>query len=211
MGDDKPMNLLLHPDPEFCDQLLSSLGTPASLASVDEDGGFSLVALNRLCRTYFGMQPLSGITKLNLENIHRLTGSTLPETQAYLDRLLHNYRRTVAQRGPLTTETDYLTLEHETRWSRNVLTPILENGKPVRLIVTFVDITELKRTQEALERSLTSLVGGLVEYCVSCQRVQDGSGEWLTITRYMASRGDREFSHGICHKCVKKFGMGDPA
>ena len=205
------MNLLLHPDPDFCDQLLSSLGTPASLASVDEDDGFSLVALNGLCRAYFGMQPLEGITKLNQENIERLTGSTLPETQAYVGRLLANYRRTVAQGTQLMTETDYLTLDGETRWSRNVLTPILDKGRPVRLMVTFVDITELKPTQEALERNLTSLVRGLVEYCASCQHVHDGTGQWLTLTQYMASRSDRKFSHGICSECVENFDMGgDP-
>ncbi len=202
------MNLLLHPNSEFCNLLLSTLGTPASLASVDDDG-FSLVAVNELCRAYFGMQPLEGITRISLKNMQRLTGSTLPETEAYVERLLGNYRRVVSRGTQLSTETDYLALDGETRWSRNMLTPVFAGEDIVRLMVTFVDVTELKRTQEAVERSLTSLVSGLVEYCGSCQQVHDGSGDWVSITQYMSVPGDREFSHGICETCLEQFDIGD--
>ena len=71
--------------------------------------GFSLVAINEIGRAYFGIQTFRGPLKLNLENAQALTGSSLPETEAYLERLLGNYRGVVEARTQLATETDYLT------------------------------------------------------------------------------------------------------
>ncbi len=203
------MNLLLNPDHEFCQEVLAALGTAASLASVD-DQGYSLVAINDLGRTYFGLSPIDGITKLNLENMQRLTGSTLRSTEAYLARLHSNYKRVVDSGMQQITETDYLTAEGETRWSRNVLTPIMQAGCVVRLFVTFLDMTELKTTQHTLEKSLSSLVGGLVHYCDSCQKVESEDGQWQTITQYMSSVSpERMFSHGMCPACADKFQLDD--
>ncbi len=201
------MNLLLHPDPAVCLGLLNSLGTPASLTSVEADGGFNLVAVNELARQYFGIKALDGVTPLNPTTARTITGSNMPETAAYLERMLANYRSVVESGSPLITESNYLTPSRETRWSRNVITPIFDGNALKRLMVTIVDVTEIRRTQQALEVSLASLVSGLVKYCESCQKVQDKSGAWLNIASYMTVAGERQFSHGICQSCISTFGM----
>jgi hypothetical protein len=203
------MNLLLHPDPVICQELLGALGTAASLSAVDDDGGFSLIAMNDLCRAYFDMKPLSGITRLNIDNVRELMGSSIPQTEAYLDRLLGNYRHVVNSGTQLSTETDLVTPLGETRWSRNALTPILDNGKVARLMVTFVDVTEIRQIQRQREDSLRSLVSGLIRYCDGCQQVEDGSGTWLKIGDYMRRQTEREFTHGICESCLVRMEQED--
>lgn len=202
------MNLLLQEDHESCDQLLSSLGTAASLSRVDELGGFSLIAMNDACRGYFGMRRMDKITKLNMENVQWLTGSGAPETEAYLERLLANYEHVLKTRQPLATETDYLATEGETRWSRNIITPVFHHNAVVRIMVTFQDITEVRETQETLEKSLSALVSQLIRYCSSCGKVHDRTGDWLTITNYLSIQNERQFSHGICESCISQYGFG---
>ena len=203
------MNLLLQEDHESCHQLLSSLGTAASLSRVDERGGFSLLAMNDACRAFFGMQPMDRITKLNMENVEQLTGSGAAETEAYLDRLLANYQQVVRTRQQLATENDYLTSKGETRWSRSTFTPVFNRTAVARIMVTFQDITEIRQTQEALEKSLAGLFSQLIRYCSSCGKVQDRSGDWLTITNYLSVQNGHQLSHGICKRCISQYGFGD--
>lgn len=201
------MNLLLHPDPTVCLGLLDSLGTPASIMSVEAHGGFSLVAVNALARQFYGLKAPAGITPLTPDAVQALTDTTRPENLAYLARMLGHYQKVVETGNQVATESDYVTPTGETRWSRNVVTPICDEGVLKRLLVTQVDITEIRRMQASLEASLGSLVSGLVHYCESCQKVQESSGNWLGIASYMARAGERQFSHGICHSCVSTFGM----
>ncbi len=202
------MNLLLHPDPDFCHQLLDSIGIAASLSSVDEDGGFSLIAINDRCRAFYGLEPLTGITPLTVPNMLRLTNAPPTDVEAYVDRMLGNYRHVVATGRQLATETDYVAEANETRWSRNVMAPVYDGERIVRLLATINDVTEIRRTQAAMEKSLASLVSRLIRYCSSCQNVQDDAGNWQTIAEYLSEEDKRSFSHGMCETCAEELNSG---
>jgi len=75
------------------------------------------------------------------------------------------------------------------------------------------DITERKRTQEALLQERDKLqkaiaeiktLSGLLPICASCKKIRDDKGYWNQIESYICDHSDAVFSHGICPDCRKK-------
>lgn len=42
---------------------------------------------------------------------------------------------------------------------------------------------------------------GLLPTCMYCKKIRDDTGEWVAIERYVETRSDASFSHGICPTC----------
>ncbi|MDZ7685503.1 MAG: hypothetical protein U5O39_11280 [Gammaproteobacteria bacterium] len=200
------MNLLLHPDPAVCERFLSLLGVAASIATVDEDGGFRLFASNELTRDFYQMERFEDPVRVSAEDLTSLLrGEWDPApVQAYVDRMLMNYRTCVEQRKTLNTETELQLPDGVEVWSRNTLTPIFDGDRVARILVTFVEVTEMRRAREKLEQSLASLIASMISVCDGCGKVADGD-EWITMAEYMQRHSDRSFTHGICTRCAETY------
>lgn len=200
------MNLLLHSDPAVCEEFLSLLGVPASIATVDEDGGFALFASNELARNFYQLNRFEDPVRVSVEDLTPLLqGEWDPASvQAYIDRMRANYQMCVEQRTTLNTETELQRPGGVEVWSRNMLTPIFEGDRVVRILVTFVEVTEMRRAREELERSLKSLIASMIGVCDGCGKVADGN-EWVTMAEYMQRHSDRHFTHGICTICAETY------
>ena len=63
----------------------------------------------------------------------------------------------------------------------------------------------LMRTQE-LERALreVKVLRGLIPICAKCKRVRTDTGDWQQLEEYIQDHSEAEFSHGICHVCMKE-------
>lgn len=102
-----------------------------------------------------------------------------------------------------------------------------------RTVVSFLDITEMKKsafelerqkelldnTNKALEHKLYELreatghikkLEGLVPICASCKKMMmEGQNPkdtkaWIPLEKYISDRTDASFTHGLCPECVKK-------
>ena len=80
-----------------------------------------------------------------------------------------------------------------------------EGGAPVcRVVIS--DVTEMKRTQEALQQALNDVqtLRGIVPICMHCKKIRDDQGYWNRVEVYLQDHTEVEFSHGICPECAKQ-------
>ena len=93
-------------------------------------------------------------------------------------------------------------------------------GAAVGRLITFHDITERKRIEEALARrnaELTRLtaqlqqtlsevkeLSGLLPICAHCKKIRDDDGYWNQLEVYLSRHSKADFSHGICPDCLRK-------
>jgi len=63
----------------------------------------------------------------------------------------------------------------------------------------------LLRTEE-LERALreVKVLRGLIPICAKCKRVRTDTENWQGLEEYVQDHSEAEFSHGICHVCMKE-------
>lgn len=77
-----------------------------------------------------------------------------------------------------------------------------------------LDLDELRARLRVAERILglrreLQRLEGLLPICSYCTRIQDGSGKWNSLEKYIMDRSDARFSHGICEDCAASvFGGG---
>ena len=73
-------------------------------------------------------------------------------------------------------------------------------------VINFVDITETKKVQEALQKASNEIrtLHGILPICSSCKKIRDDQGCWNQMEAYVRDRTDADFSHGICPECAKK-------
>jgi ligand-binding sensor domain-containing protein len=66
--------------------------------------------------------------------------------------------------------------------------------------------TLLEARQVELEESLQNVktLRGLLPICSGCKRIRDDQGYWDEVERYMATRLDVRFSHGLCPACIRR-------
>lgn len=72
-------------------------------------------------------------------------------------------------------------------------------------VITFVDITERKRAEEALQKAQDDIrtLQGILPICSSCKKILDDKGLWTQVEVYVRDHSQAEFSHGICPDCMK--------
>ena len=63
-------------------------------------------------------------------------------------------------------------------------------------------IEEKEHIEDALANVKT--LRGMLPICSVCKRIRDSSGTWQEIEFYINQHSDAEFSHSICHGCMKK-------
>ena len=80
-----------------------------------------------------------------------------------------------------------------------------ENGKVVSAIVVFMDITEERKIEEALQSALEDIrtLRGLIPICANCKKIRDDRGFWSQVETFISDRTEAKFSHGICPDCVR--------
>jgi len=73
-------------------------------------------------------------------------------------------------------------------------------------VLTFVDITEGKKNEEALKKALEEIrtLRGIIPICANCKKIRDDKGFWNQVEHYISERTDARFSHGVCPECVEK-------
>ncbi len=79
--------------------------------------------------------------------------------------------------------------------------------------VFIVSLLTIKRYLERLKvvnAELTSALAevkqlkGLLPICASCKRIRDESNQWVVMEKYIPTRTDARFSHGLCPECMVK-------
>jgi two-component system CheB/CheR fusion protein len=78
------------------------------------------------------------------------------------------------------------------------------------VVITFVDISEAKKMQEALQKALDDIrvLRGILPICMNCKRIRDDQGRWNPVESYVRERTEADFSHGFCPECMKKLYPG---
>jgi hypothetical protein len=79
-------------------------------------------------------------------------------------------------------------------------------GQVKRYAGVVIDITERKRTEEALREAFDQIktLRGIVPICASCKKIRDDQGYWNQVEVYVHNHTEAEFSHSICPECAKK-------
>ncbi|HSN03949.1 MAG TPA: response regulator [Nitrospira sp.] len=69
---------------------------------------------------------------------------------------------------------------------------------------------ELRRSNEDLQRALkeVKVLRGLIPICASCKKIRNDGGLWQQLEEYLSDHSEAEFSHGLCHPCIKKLYPG---
>ncbi|MDZ8120443.1 hypothetical protein [Pontiella agarivorans] len=67
--------------------------------------------------------------------------------------------------------------------------------------------TELLESNAHLQDVLSQVqeLGGVHNLCSGCKKIQDDSGVWQSIDRFLKSKTKMKFSHGMCPDCADKF------
>jgi hypothetical protein len=69
-----------------------------------------------------------------------------------------------------------------------------------------VSFLELRKRSIKLIESFCSLTeaGGIISTCSYCRKAKDTSGHWMHLDKYLSSRTNLNFSHGICDICIEE-------
>lgn len=85
------------------------------------------------------------------------------------------------------------------------------DGKPLRVVGTYSDITARKEAELQREHLLAELqeaqgkirmLKGLLPICAGCKNIRDEQGEWRQLESYFRARSDVDFSHALCPECT---------
>ena len=73
------------------------------------------------------------------------------------------------------------------------------------VVITFVDISEAKKMQEALKKAMDDIkiLSGILPICMNCKKIRDDKGRWNAVESYVRERTEADFSHGFCPECMK--------
>jgi len=91
---------------------------------------------------------------------------------------------------------------------------IIIDGKLTGTIVTYKDISDLKKVENEKEKLIAELqkalnevknLSGLIPICSHCKKVRDDNGYWEQVEDYIARHTDVDFSHGICPDCMRQY------
>jgi hypothetical protein len=65
----------------------------------------------------------------------------------------------------------------------------------------FARLSEHERALQQHTRTLE----GLLRICSFCKSIRNAGGEWERLEKFIASRSETQFSHGLCPDCQKKY------
>ena len=69
-----------------------------------------------------------------------------------------------------------------------------------------VSFLELRKRSIKLIESFCSLkdAGGFITACSYCRKAKDDNGHWMHLDKYLSTRTNLNFSHGICDTCIEE-------
>ena len=73
----------------------------------------------------------------------------------------------------------------------------------VFILFTYL-INKIYIEKRHLEHDLNTLKG-ILPICAFCKKIRNDDGSWDTFEKYIASRSEASFSHGLCPDCAKKY------
>lgn len=178
--------------------IMDTIGEPIMILDVKPCERFTFSILNRAAEQYFSVSN-DEYSGMDLDNFEGLDATRIAQRKS----ATAVSKRCIATRAPVMSETKHLKRDGSYRWGRNTNAPIFDsNGKVHQIMVTSVDITELKETQEKLENSLTRMLSGFVKICATCKDIRNDSNQWVRVEHYLDNDAhDVKFSHGYCPKC----------
>lgn len=64
----------------------------------------------------------------------------------------------------------------------------------------------LEMKNERLEKALqeNSALRGIIPVCAKCKKIRDKDGVWNSMEKYIQTRSDASFTHGLCPECLKE-------
>jgi hypothetical protein len=89
-------------------------------------------------------------------------------------------------------------------WHRFLTALLLVAGGVISAgVIRMLGRLELRNAalREELEAALAKLLSGFVPICMYCKNIRDRDKRWESVEKYLASRTDLAFSHGICPRC----------
>ncbi len=192
------MSILTSTEKRAVLDLLDSIGVPATLNDVCEGHRFPAFAMNQLAETFLGQRDADVFGK----TVEELAIYPPAQAQRVQERFEECFRRGEQVRFEDPAPID---LEGERRWIQATMTPILDaTGIVVRVMVTFVDVSDWKRAEEALSDALTKVLSGFVTICAACKKVRHDRHDrpnWLPVEEYVTKQSDVQFSHAMCPEC----------
>ena len=179
---------------------LNVIGTPVVIVDVEEGEQFVFRDANDLAGVYYRSQRNSMIGR-NAED-HR----GLSEMQARgLKRSVSLYRRCLKLGESITTTTKSSFDDGSEKWARHTLVPVFSGDVIRQIIVTTVEISDLKKYRQDLLVAMTKVLSGYVTICSWCKEIKNDEEGWQSLETYAADHLDyNQFSHGICPNCEKK-------
>ena len=95
-----------------------------------------------------------------------------------------------------------------------------DDGKPLWVFGTHLDITALKKAEIELQMRNDLLVEerdrlaaamaqikrleGIIPICAYCKKIRDDQQSWNQLEEYISNHSEAKFSHGICPDCFEK-------
>jgi hypothetical protein len=102
----------------------------------------------------------------------------------------------------------------EGRWYSMTIRPYnTVNNRIDGVLLTLVDIDELKQTVAERERLISELkeafarvhqLSGLLPICAWCKKIRNDKGYWEQLESYITNHSEALFSHGMCNECEEK-------
>ncbi len=65
-------------------------------------------------------------------------------------------------------------------------------------------LSQISRQKRELEKELNTLKG-ILPICGYCKRIRNDDDTWDSLEKYISSRSEAKFSHGLCPECAKKY------
>lgn len=95
----------------------------------------------------------------------------------------------------------------EHRWALASAAPIKDKaGATVAGIVSWLDITDYKKSQSALVKANEEIVKlrEILPLCSFCKKIRDEKGYWEQVDVYIVKNLESDISHSICPSCMKE-------
>ena len=179
---------------------IEALGTPVVIVDVENESQFVYRAANQLALAYYHVRK-EVIIGRNVEDYRGLSDIQVRGFKYNLSL----YRRCVKLRSAITMTTRSDFDDGRQKWAKHTLAPLFVDDGIAQIIVTTVEISDLKRSQQDLSLALTRVLSGFVTICAWCQDIKDKDQRWQRIEEYASTQMDyHEFSHGLCPTCAAK-------
>ncbi|HET9948170.1 MAG TPA: PAS domain S-box protein, partial [Longimicrobiales bacterium] len=92
------------------------------------------------------------------------------------------------------------------RWVHTTLSPLIDPTQDMhRIMATFIDVTELRESEEMLADALTKVLGGFIPICSACKKIRASDESWQSVERYISRHSGARFSHTMCPDCQKEW------